>query len=108
MKLPEHPRIRPLIVKSVLASQRLSAVSESAETADVGAIFATPDQSVQSCLALMDANGLERIAVVGDSEPLGKLSLLELQKALIAYYENIFTAIEVDQRMLFLPGVYSC
>ena len=105
---PQHPRIRPLIVKAVLSGQCRSAASESVEATAADAVFATPDQSVQACLALMESNGLECIAVLDGGKPLGRLSLAELQKALIAHYENIFAAIEVDQRMLFLQGVYSC
>lgn len=131
MKLPEHPRIRPLIVKAVLASQRARAASASAEaTASeagkplvgnaagggveaerervAGAVVATPDQSVRTCLALMEANRLDCIAVVDAGETLGLLRLSELQKALITHYESIFTAIELDQRILFLQGTYSC
>jgi len=108
MKVPQHPRISPLIVEAVLASERRSAGSASAEATVAGTVFATPDQSVRVCLALMEDNGLARIAVIADGKVLGVLGIAELQKALIAHYENIFTAIEVDQRMLFLPGVYSC
>jgi CBS domain-containing protein len=108
MRLPEHPRIRPLIVQAVLARQGARSDSASTEATVAGAVLATPDQSVHACLALMEANGLARIAVVNNSELLGVLSLVELQKALIAHYESIFTAIELDQRILFLPGVYSC
>ncbi len=108
MKVPQHPRIRPLIVKAVLASQSRSAGSQSAGAATAGAVFATPEQSVHACLALMEADGLNCIAVLDDGKQLGLLSLAELQRALIAHYENIFAAIEVDQRMLFMQGVYSC
>lgn len=108
MKLPEHPRIRPLTVKAVLTSQRERDGSASATASAAGAVFATPEQTVQACLASMEANGLARIAVVDDGKPLGALGIVELQKALIVHYESIFAAIELDQRLLFLPGVYSC
>jgi len=108
MKLPEHPRIRPLIVKAVLASQRLGTGSVSPEAMVPVAVFATLDQSVQACLSLMEASGLDRIAVRDDGRLLGVLSLAELQKALIRHYESIFTAIELDQKILFLQGTYSC
>ena len=107
MKLPQHPRVRPLIVKAVLASQFARTGSEIAETASE-TVFTTPEQLVHACLALMEANGLTRIAVIDDGKVLGVLGLAELQKTLIAHYEDIFTAIEVDQKILFLPGVYSC
>jgi CBS domain-containing protein len=108
MKVPEHPRIRPLVVKAVLASARRSDGSQSAEAAVAEAAFATLDQSVHACLALMESNGLARIAVFDDGKPLGMLSVAELQRALIAHYESIFTAIELDQNILFLQGTYSC
>ena len=126
MKRPEHPRIRPLTVKTVLASQRTRTAAASAEATDgamtssatggkvldgergVGAVFTTPDQLVHACLALMEANGLDRIAVLDDGKLLGLLGIAELQQALIAHYESIFTAIELDQKILFLQGTYSC
>jgi len=115
MKFPEHPRIRPLTVKAVLAIQQARSATASVEAQDgamsasaAEAVFTAPDQLVQACIALMDANGLERIAVIDDGKLLGRLGIAELQKALIAHYENIFTAIELDQKILHLQGTYSC
>jgi CBS domain-containing protein len=71
-------------------------------------IHATPRLEVQECLALMRTEQLDCIPVLEEGAVLGLLTLSELQGAIIAQYESIFKAAELDQRIMFLQGTYSC
>ena len=73
-----------------------------------GVNFATPMQTAHACLALMNEKRLDCIPVLEDGKLLGLLSIDDVQKAIIAQYEGIFQAIELDQKILFLQGTYSC
>ncbi len=71
-------------------------------------VFATPSQTAQRCLELMNENRLHYIPVIQDGRLLGLLSIGDVLKEIIAQYECIFQAHELDQRILFLQGTYSC
>jgi len=70
--------------------------------------FATPAQGVHECLTLMHEKRLRYLPVVEGGKPLGLLTHDDLLQAVLAYYEHVFQANELDQRILFLPGTYSC
>jgi len=71
-------------------------------------VHATPELAAQDCLALMRAGQLDCIPVLDQGAVCGLLTLDEVLSALIAQYESIFTAAELDQRIMFLQGTYSC
>ncbi len=71
-------------------------------------VFATPPQTVQACLELMNAKRLQYIPVIEGGRLLALLSIGDLLEETIAHYERIFQALELDQRILFLQGTYSC
>ena len=159
MELPQHPRVRPLIVGNLaaLASPRVASVPLDATLVEAlavmaerdvgavvvldgervagvfserdyarrsplagaqatpvseamrpGALFATPEQSVSQCLALMNAQRLQYLPVLAGDHLLALLTIDELQKETIAQYERIFTASALDLKILFLQGTYSC
>lgn len=71
-------------------------------------VFATPTQTVQSCLDLMNEKRLQYLPVIEDGKPLALPSIADLLKATIAHYERISQAHALDQRIMFLQGTYSC
>ena len=71
-------------------------------------VSASPLLEAQDCLVLMDAERLDFIPVLEHDKVIGLLSISELQRAIIAQYESIFKAGELDQRIMFLQGTYSC
>lgn len=161
MELPQHPRIRPLIVGNLpaLASPSFGSVAIGATLAealmvmaerDVGAVvvldgervagifserdharrraageagdantpvstlmsrcelWATPDQPVQHYLELMSGRRVNYLPVIEGGRLLALLSIDELQKETIAQYERVFKASQLDLKILFLQGTYSC
>jgi CBS domain-containing protein len=161
MKLPQHARIGPLTIKSLLAHKPPDVYSVAVDATlvdalrvmaahDVGAllvlddqrvlgtfserdyarwallgagradatpvrevmraceVFTTPPQAVHECLTLMSEKQLQHIAVLDNGKLLGLLSIGDLLKAIIVQYERVFQASELDQRILFLQGTYSC
>ena len=70
--------------------------------------FVTPDQIAQSCLELMLEKRLDYIPVMEHGKLTGLLNIVKLQQAIITQYESIFQAYELDQKILFLQGTYSC
>ena len=48
------------------------------------------------------------VAVVDQQRLVGLLSQADLLAALIAYHERIFHETEMEQKLLFLRGTYSC
>lgn len=69
---------------------------------------ATPQQRAQECLALMTERKLRHLPVLEQGRVFGVLSLDALLYALVAHQESAFAAFELDQRILFLQGTYSC
>jgi signal-transduction protein with cAMP-binding, CBS, and nucleotidyltransferase domain len=161
MELPQHPRIAPLTVRTLLAQRPLEcySVTVDAKVAQalqvlaehgVGAVVvrdgervagifsegdyvrvaaasagqadatpvreamrlcaavASPSQAVLECLALMNEKRLRYLPVLEEGKLLGLLSLGDLQQAVIVYYERVCQARDLDQRIQFLQGTYSC
>jgi CBS-domain-containing membrane protein len=67
-----------------------------------------PADSVRHCLALMNGRRLNHVAVLDQGHLAGLLSQAQLLAAQIRYYERVFYEIEMDQKLLFLRGTYSC
>jgi len=67
-----------------------------------------PDASVRHCLALINEQQITHVAVLEQGRLAGLLCEADLLAARIAYYERIFHEIEMDQKLLFLRGTYSC
>lgn len=70
--------------------------------------FVTPAQTVADCLALMDEKGLAYLPVVDQGRLVGLLSEADLLKARLKFHERVFNESELDQKLLFLRGTYSC
>ena len=67
-----------------------------------------PSDSVQHCLVLMNERQVTHVAVLDQGRLVGLLSQADLLAARIAYHERIFQETEMDQKLLFLRGTYSC
>jgi CBS-domain-containing membrane protein len=67
-----------------------------------------PADSLRRCLIVMKERRVTHLAVLDQCRLLGLLSETELLAARIAYYERIFQETEMDQKLLFLRGTYSC
>jgi len=67
-----------------------------------------PADSVRHCLVLMNERQVTHVAVLDQGRPVGLLSQTDLLAARIAYHERIFHETEMDQKLLFLRGAYSC
>ena len=67
-----------------------------------------PADSVRRCLNLMNERHVAHVAVLDQGRLVGLLSQADLLAARIAYHERIFHETEMDQKLLFLRGTYSC
>jgi CBS domain-containing protein len=67
-----------------------------------------PADSVRRCLVLMNERQVTHVAVLDQGRLVGLLSQADLLAAWMAYYERIFQETEMDQKLLFLRGTYSC
>lgn len=67
-----------------------------------------PDDSVRRCLFVMNERNVTHAAVLDQGRLIGLLSGTDLLRAQIAYHERIFHETEVDQKLMFLRGTYSC
>jgi len=67
-----------------------------------------PADSVRRCLALMNERQISHVAVLDRGRLVGLLSQADLMAARIAYLERIFHETEMDQKLLFQRGTYSC
>ncbi len=67
-----------------------------------------PADSVRRCLSLLHERQVTHVAVVDQGRLVGLLSQADLLAARIAYHERIFHETEMDQKVLFLRGTYSC
>ena len=67
-----------------------------------------PADSVPHCLVLMNERQVTHVAVLDQGRLVGLLSQADLWAARIAYHERIFHETEMDQKLLFLRGTYSC
>jgi CBS domain-containing protein len=67
-----------------------------------------PGDSARRCLALLSEGQTAHVAVLDRGRLVGLLSQTELLAELIAHLERIFHETELDQKLLFLRGTYSC
>jgi CBS-domain-containing membrane protein len=67
-----------------------------------------PEDSLGRCLLLMNERHVTHLAVLDQGRLIGLLSQADLLAARIAYHEQIFHETEMDQKLLFLRGTYSC
>jgi len=67
-----------------------------------------PEDGVRRCLDLMNELEVTHAAVLDEGRLVGLLSRTDLLLALIAYHERVFHEAEMDQKLLFLRGTYSC
>lgn len=70
--------------------------------------FVSPEDSVERCLNLMHERQLHYLPVLSSGKAIALLSPNELLEAMLAHYQRVFKAIELDQQILFLRGTYSC
>lgn len=89
-----------------------SPAREAAETVlpgpSVSAVQAAPQLDVFTGLALMNEHRLDYLPVVEEGKLCGLVSRNDLQTAVIEQYEKIFHELELDLKILFLQGTYSC
>jgi predicted transcriptional regulator len=64
--------------------------------------------SVQTCLNLMSENHLRYLPVMEAGHPVALLSLEDFLGEMVTYLERVFKENEVDHRIAFLSGTYSC
>jgi CBS domain-containing protein len=69
---------------------------------------ASPDDSAQACLNLMDEHHLNYLPVQEAGNLIALLPRETLLTELLANYEKIFREAALDQQILFLRGTYSC
>ena len=67
-----------------------------------------PADSVRRCLIVMNERQVTHVAVLDQGQLVGLLSQADLLAARIAYHERIFHETEMDRKLLFLSGTYSC
>lgn len=111
MEFPRHPRVHSLTMADLLATTT-SPAREAADTVMPepfsGAAQASPQQNVFAALALMNEHRLDCLPVVQHGRLCGLVSRNDLQAAVIEQYERIFHELELDLKILFLQGTYSC
>jgi len=71
-------------------------------------VSVAPGELVSACLSLMQAQEARYLAVIDAGRWMGLLSIEEMQAAQLRHYENIFRELELDLKILFLQGTYSC
>lgn len=69
-------------------------------------VAAAPDDLAEDCLRRLGPRS--HLAVVDNGSLLGVLSRDDLLAELAAHGERVFTAIDLDQRIMFKRGTYSC
>jgi CBS domain-containing protein len=71
-------------------------------------VAASPTDTAQKCLGLMNENRLRYLPVRDGENLIAILSLEDLLKETILYLENVFKQGELDQQVASLRGTYSC
>lgn len=71
-------------------------------------VSVTPGEAVSMCLSLMQAQEARYLAVIDAGRWMGLLSIEEMQATLLRHYESIFRELELDLKILFMQGTYSC
>jgi CBS domain-containing protein len=93
---------------------RMTPVSRAAGATPVAGVMTplvesvSPSDSVRRCLALIKERHDTHVAVLDHGRLIGLLSQADLLAVLVAYHERIFYETEMDQKLLFLRGTYSC
>jgi signal-transduction protein with cAMP-binding, CBS, and nucleotidyltransferase domain len=67
-----------------------------------------PADGLRHCLALSDERRGGHVAIVDQGRLLGLLSRTDLLAARVVYLEYVYHEIEMDQKLMFLQGTYSC
>jgi len=67
-----------------------------------------PADSVKRCLALLNERRATHVAVLDQGRPVGLLSEADLLASQVAHHERVFHETEMDQKLMFLRGTYSC
>ncbi|MGE5385316.1 MAG: CBS domain-containing protein [Betaproteobacteria bacterium] len=72
------------------------------------AIHAAPDDTVDQCLTRMAEVGLRYLPIVDGGKAVGILSLESLLRETADHHARVYEASELDHRIMFLRGTYSC
>lgn len=72
------------------------------------AVVAAPDDDIDACLQQMARHALRFLPVLDDGRLLGILSRADLLAASVAHHQRVYNAIDLDYRILFKRGTYSC
>lgn len=67
-----------------------------------------PSDGLGRCLAVIDERRATHLCVLDQGRLVGLLSRADLAAARIAHHERIFHESEIDQKLLFLRGTFSC
>ncbi|SRR6266581_7193583 len=95
-------------LRRMAAGTALAALTPVREVMDDRLVFATPQDTVSESVALLSGRRIRSLAVFEAGHLVGMLSIDALLKELLAHYERVFKAIELDQLVLFARGTYSC
>jgi len=93
---------------------RAAALGRARDDAPVASVMSrdaaavAPSDSVRRCLALLAERRVTHAVVLDGGKVVGLLSEVDLLRAQVAWHERVFHEIEVDQKLLFLRGTYSC
>ncbi len=69
---------------------------------------AGPDDTVDQCLERMEAGGLRFLPVLDGDKVVGMLTLESLLRETVDHHAKVYEASELDHRIMFLRGTYSC
>jgi len=71
-------------------------------------LVAAPDDDVELWLEQTAAQGIDHLPVVDGNRLLGLLFRADLLAESVTYHQSVYNAIDLDQRLMFMQGVYSC
>jgi CBS domain-containing protein len=91
-----------------LTAARTAADTPVAEMVSQIAASVAPADSLRHCLVLASERKVTHLAIVDQGRLVGILSRADLLAARIAYHEHVFQETEMDRKLLFLRGTYSC
>lgn len=91
MSLPRHPRIaEPTLARYLPPGSSLGT------------------RTVRDCLKQISDQQARTLSLSENGQIIATLSVESLQKDLIDYYEKVFHELELDRKIMFLQGTYSC
>jgi CBS domain-containing protein len=91
-----------------LAGDRTAGATPVVEAMARCVVAVAPADSLRHCLSLMKERRVTHVAVIDQGRLVGILSETDLLAARISHHEHIFHEAEMDQKLLFLRGTYSC